>query len=145
MLVFIDYSKAFDTTQHETLITKLANLNFSNGWIKIILSYQRNRQQYVQIVGKKSSYWLIFSVSIPGPIFLNINIYVSSLPSSLKSNSVQYADNDSLHLSNSARNIQFTILILATDIKNRNTWSKNNGLVFKLLSALFTSKRTIYD
>ena len=46
------------------------------------------------------------------------------------------------------RNIQSTISILETDIKNLNTWSKRNGLVFnndKLLSVLFTSKITIYD
>ena len=46
------------------------------------------------------------------------------------------------------RNIQSTISILETDIKNLNTWSKRNGLVFnndKLLSVLFTSKRPIYD
>ena len=40
MSVFIDYSKAFDTIQHETLIKKLAILNFSNSSTKIILSYQ---------------------------------------------------------------------------------------------------------
>ena len=46
-----------------------------------------------------------------------------------------------------SRNIQSTISILETDIKNFNAWSKNNGLVFnnaKLLSVLFTSKRNIY-
>ena len=72
-------------------------------------------------------------------------IYVSSLPSCLKSNSIQYADDTSLYISNSIRNIQSTISILETDL---NTWSKNNGLVFnndKLLSVLFTSKRTVYD
>ena len=72
-------------------------------------------------------------------------IYVSSLPSCLKSNSIQYADDTSLYISNSIRNIQSTISILKTDL---NTWSKNNGLVFnndKLLSVLFTSKRTVYD
>ena len=42
MSVFIDYSKAFDTIQHETLIK--ANLNFSDNSIKIILSYLSNRQ-----------------------------------------------------------------------------------------------------
>ena len=52
-----------------------------------------------------------------------------------------------LDLSNSIRNIQSTMSIVETDIKNLNTWSKNNGLAFnndKLLSASFTSKRTIY-
>ena len=40
------------------------------------------------------------------------------------------------------------ISVLKTDIRNLNTWSENNGLVFnndKLLSVLFTSKRTVYD
>ena len=44
MSVFIDYSKAFDTIQHETLIKKLAKLNFSNSSIKVMLSYLSNRQ-----------------------------------------------------------------------------------------------------
>ena len=44
MTVFIDYSKAFDTVEYEKLIKKLANLNFGNSSIKIILSYLRNRQ-----------------------------------------------------------------------------------------------------
>ena len=150
MSVFIDYSKAFDTIQHETLIKKLANLNFSNSSIKIILSYLSNRQQYVQLDDKKSSYRPIYfevpQGNILGPVLFNI--YVLSLPSCLKSNSIQYADDSNLHLSNIISNIQSAISVLETDIKNLNTWSKNNGLVFsndKLLSVLFTSKRTVYD
>ena len=74
-------------------------------------------------------------------------IYVSSLSSCLKSNSIYYADETSLYQSNSIRNIQFTIKILETDIRNLNTWSKNNGLVFnnKLQRVLFTSKRRTCD
>ena len=150
MSVFIDYSKASDTIQHERLIKKLANLNFSNSSIKIILSYLSNRQQYVQLDNKKSSYRPInFGVpqgSILGPVLFNT--YVSSLPSCLKSNSSQYANGTSLYLSNPIGNIQSTLSILETDIKNPNTLSKNNGLVFnndKVLSVLFTSKRTVYD
>ena len=150
MSVFIDYSKASDTIQHERLIKKLANSNFSNSSIKIILSYLSNRQQYVQLDNKKSLYRPInFGVpqgSILGPVLFNI--YVSSLPSCLKSNSSQYANDTSLYLSNPIGNIQSTLSILETDIKNPNTWSKNNGLVFnndKVLSVLFTSKRTVYD
>ena len=66
----------------------------------------------------------------------------------LKSNFIQYVDDTSLYQSNSIRNIQSTISILETDIKNINTWTKKNGLFFnndKLLSTLFTSKRTVYD
>ena len=84
--------------------------------------------------------------SIVGPVLFNT--YVSLLPSCLKTNSIQYADDTSVYLSNSIRNIQSTISIIETDIKNLNTWSKNNGLFFnndKLLSVLFTSKRTVCD
>ena len=53
MSVFIDYSKAFDT---------MVNLNFSNSSIKIIISYNhyKNRQQYVQLDDKKSTYRPIY-------------------------------------------------------------------------------------
>ena len=132
MSVFIDYSKAFDTIQHEALIKKSANLNFSNSSIKIILSYLSNRQQYTQLDDKKSSYRPIYfgvpQGSILDPVLFNI--YVSSLPSCLKSNSIQYAGDISLYLSNFIRNIHSTISILETDIRNLNTWSESNGLVF---------------
>ena len=108
----------------ETLLKKLANLKFSNSSIKIILSYLSNTQQYVQLDDKKSSYRPIYfrvpQSSIFGPILFNI--YISSLPSCLKSNSIQYADDTSLHLSNSIRNIQSAISVLKTDIKKLDTW-----------------------
>ena len=46
--------KTSDTVWYETLINKLANLNFGNSSIKIILSYEGNRQQYAQLVDKKT-------------------------------------------------------------------------------------------
>ena len=132
MSVFIGYSKDFDTDRHETLINKLANLNFGNCSIKVILSYIGNRQQYAQLVDKKSSYQPIY-IGVPqGSILCPVlfNIYVSSLPSCLKSNSIQYADDASLYLSNFIRNIQSLISVLKTDIKNLNKWSENSDLVF---------------
>ena len=53
MSVSIDYSEDFDTVWYETLINKLANLNFGNSSIKIIFSYEGNRRQYAQLVDKK--------------------------------------------------------------------------------------------
>ena len=71
MLVLTEHSKAFDTIQHETLITKLPNLNFSNSSIKIILSYLSNRQQYVQSDDKKSSTFGFHRVASLALLYLN--------------------------------------------------------------------------
>ena len=40
--VLIDYSKAFDTINHKTLLEKLVSLNVSNRMIKILMSYLTN-------------------------------------------------------------------------------------------------------
>ena len=65
------------------------------------------RQHHAQLVDKKPSYQPVYiwvpQVSILGPVVFNI--YISSLPSCLKSNSIQYADGTSLYLSNFIRNI----------------------------------------
>ena len=104
----------------------------------------------MQLDAKKSSYRPIYlgvpQGSIIGPFLFNI--YFSSLSSFLKCNSIHNADDTSFYQSNSIRNIQSTIKILATDIKKLNTWSEKNNLVFnnhKRLSVLFPSKRTTYD
>ena len=52
--VLIDYSKAFDTINHELLLKKLVEFNFSNSTIKILMSYLTNRRQFVQIEDKSS-------------------------------------------------------------------------------------------
>ena len=111
MAVFIDYSKDFDTVRYETLINKWANLNFGNSLTNIILSCRGNTQQYAQLVDKKAPYQPIYigvaQGSILGPALFDI--YVSSLASCLKSNSIQYADDTSLYLSNSSEisNLQY--------------------------------------
>ena len=146
MSILIDYSKAFDTIEHETLIKKLVSLNFSNSAIKIILSYLTNRQQFVQVNDEQSScrpiYFGVPHGSILGPVLFNI--YVATLPSCVQTNSIQYADDTSLYKSSSPTNIQSTIQTLENDVSELCLWSKNNGLIFnnnKLKSIVFTSKR----
>ena len=45
----LDFPKAFDTSDHFTLLQKLYKINFSVETLKLIQSYILERQQYVQI------------------------------------------------------------------------------------------------
>jgi exonuclease III len=49
--IFIDFSKAFDTINHDILIDKLSAINFSVKSIKLIKNYLTNRTQAVSLNG----------------------------------------------------------------------------------------------
>ena len=53
--VFIDLSKAFDTVNHDILLTKLPYNGLENRYLKWFTSYLSNRKQFVLYGDKKSS------------------------------------------------------------------------------------------
>ena len=97
--ILIDYSKAFDTIDHGTLLRKLKAMNFDISSLKIIASYLSNRRQFVQVNDKKSPTLPIhFGVpqgSILGPVLFNL--YVTDLSDQISSHSIQYADDTTLY------------------------------------------------
>ena len=49
IMVLLDMSKAFDSIRHDILLSKLQNLDFSQGALDWFQSYLSNRQQCVRI------------------------------------------------------------------------------------------------
>ena len=80
--VFIDYSKAFDTLDHDILCTKLNNIGFDRQVVSWCRNYLSGRQQSVKIGDLKSPILPVScSVpqgSIPGPLFFIIYMLMTS-------------------------------------------------------------------
>ena len=97
--VFVDFQKAFDTVDHNILISKLEHYGIRgkfNDWFK---SYLTNRKQCVFILGYKSSYQPIkYGVpqgSVLGPLLFLI--YINDLNHSIQfSDTFHFADDTNL-------------------------------------------------
>ena len=91
---FLDLRKAFDTVNHDFLITKLQHYGFRGQCSDYLRSYYQNRQQYVYANGHSSSTKsVVYGVpqgSILGPICFSL--YINDMPLAVQEEVVLFAD-----------------------------------------------------
>ena len=132
IMVLLDMSKAFDSIRHDILLSKLQNLDFSQGALDWFQSYLSNRQQCVRIGDAVSKVLpLEFGVpqgSILGPVLFTI--YVNDLLSVPKRClSASYVDDCKLYLSFSPAELPTSILALNEDLTRISQWCCKNSLL----------------
>ena len=94
------YSKASDTVQFKSVLTKMHNLGFPKEFLLWMVDYITDRRQIVQIDDRKSDMATAeFSVpqgSILGPVIFNL--YVADLQKELQCDCYQYADDTTFYV-----------------------------------------------
>ena len=146
IVVFFDYSKAFDSVPHLSLLECLRDLGFSVHLLAWFQDYLTNRSQQVVINGRSSSPIEVISGvpqgSILGPLFFILYINgVTNLPLSPNTKLMLYADD--MSLSKVILDVA-DVPVLQSDIDRIYTWSQQRHLTFNKSKSKFmiiTKKR----
>ncbi len=142
-VVYFDFSKAFDSVNHDLILNKLKHTFGIDGrFLKFIMNYLRGRDQRVIIGNSKSEPLPVLSGvpqgSILGPILFVL--FINDLPAGLDPGTevALYADDTKIWRS---INNQQDHEILQSDINYLNMWAEKNKMCFhpqkcKVLSVL---------
>ena len=111
--IFIDLRKAFDTVNHEILLTKLEHYGIRGNMLHWFKSYLSNRKQYVSVNGK-SSLPLDISYGVPQGSVLSpllFLLYINDLPNTSNVlNFYLFTDDTNIYYeSNSLQELEKTI------------------------------------
>ena len=121
--VFLDLRKAFDTVNHNVLISKLSSFNFSNNALKWSESYLMNRIQCVNVSNQKSSALDTLTGvpqgSILGPLLFSL--YINDLPSVCSDVEIQLYADDAVIFTHGSNKLQ-AAATLANALNSISTW-----------------------
>jgi len=129
MAVFLDLSKAFDTIDHNILLTKLQWYGVRGIVLDWFKSYLHNRTQYVQYNDAKSETQTIPcgvpQGSVLGPLLFII--YTNELPNCLSHcQAILFADDTTLYLS--SNDINYLYKSVNDDLRSLSEWFKLSKL-----------------
>ena len=122
----MDFSKAFDTINHELLIAKLYAYGFSKDTLKLIHSYLSDRWQRTKI-SKSFSSWSALLKGVPqgsvlGPILFNI--YLNDIFYFLHCNICNFADGTTPYVCN--KSLKFVLEQLEEQSNIAFKWFEDN-------------------
>ena len=133
LLLLLDFSKAFDTVNHNLLCSKLKNnFKFSSSAIKLIKSYLCDRRQCV-IMNQIISSFLPMPTGVPqgsvlGPLLFTI--FINDLPDIISHCTSQlFADDVQIYCSGKQKELSQTVEKVNADLQSVAVWAESNGLM----------------
>ena len=100
LMVCVDYSKAFDTIQFRSVVSKMHSLGFSKYFLLWIIDYLTQRRQLVQIDDRRSEMATV-EFGVPQGLILGtvvFNLDVTDHQSELQCDCYQYADDTMIYI-----------------------------------------------
>ena len=131
-IVFLDFSKAFDSVSHPLLLHKLKQYGINGPLLNWLSSYLSNRKQRVVVNGEASG-WLPVTSGVPqgsilGPLLFLL--FINDMPSVVNAPIALFADDAKLFKEIRSREDS---LSLQQDIDKLLDWGKRWGMVFNVL------------
>jgi len=154
LLVSLDFSAAFDTIDHCTLLNRLSkSFGLSGCSLAWIESYLSERYQCVR-AGQASSPRTLCHTGVPqgsvlGPLLFSCYISpISSLASAFGVNVQQYADDTQIYIALTASELAAELSRLSTCLSALHDWFCHNGLALnssKSESILFGTRQRLHN
>lgn len=154
VLVLLDYTKAFDTINHDIMLAILKNIGITGNSLNFFRHYLTGRCQSVKIEESVSMPLELFcgvpQGSILGPLLFTL--YTSDFPSAVKHCKINfYADDTQLHYSFFPDDFNYSIELVNKDIDALIKKSKSHSLSLNasktsvLLYGAHNSREDIYN
>ena len=128
-VIFLDFTKAFDTVDHEIVVGKLSSYGIAGTSLAWFKSYLADRQQKCHVNGELSSPKTLRcgvpQGSILGPLLFKM--YINDLPNSLRTSTPRmYADDT--NLTTTGKSLKDIVNATNTELSNVNSWLLANML-----------------
>uniref|UniRef100_A0A674KC54 Reverse transcriptase domain-containing protein n=1 Tax=Terrapene triunguis TaxID=2587831 RepID=A0A674KC54_9SAUR len=128
-LIYLDFSKAFDTVPHEELLVKLEKMGIDMKIQRWIKNWLKGRLQRVILKGELSGWREVTSGVPQGSVLCPIlfNLFITDLGTECRSGLIKFADDTKLGgIANSEKDWD----ILQRDLDDLVNWSNSNRMKF---------------